>query len=134
MAMTWDQVREVALAWPGMADAKSYGTPSLKVHGKFVARLREDGETVALRIDVLERQERMAADPEAFFITDHYANYPAVVVRLARVKRRDLTALIESAWRDLAPTRVVAERDAKGEGRRAGRPRGARGRGRPTRK
>jgi hypothetical protein len=104
-----------------MADSRSYGTPSLKVRGKFVARLREDGETVALRIDVLERQERMASDPQAFFITDHYANYPAVVVRLAKVKRRDLAVLVESAWRDLAPERVVAEHDAKGDGKRAGR-------------
>jgi hypothetical protein len=112
MAMTWEQVREVALAWPGMADSRSYGTPSLKVHGKFVARLREDGATVALRIDVLERQERMVADPAAFFITDHYANYPAVVVRLAKVKRRDLAELIEAAWRDLAPKRVVAAHDS----------------------
>jgi len=133
MAMTWDQVRAVALAWPGMADSRSYGTPSLKVRGKFVARLREDGETVALRIDVLERQERLVADSAAFFITDHYANYPAVVVRLAKVKRRDLAELIEDAWRDLAPSGRVAEYDAKGDGMRKARPRGARGRGRTTR-
>ena len=110
--MTWDEVREVALNWPGMADSRSYGTPSLKVKGKFVARLREDGETVALRIDVLERQERMAADPAAFFVTDHYLNYPAVVVRLAKVKRRDLAELIEAAWRELAPKRLVADHEA----------------------
>jgi len=112
--MTWDEVREVALKWPGMADSRSYGTPSLKVKGKFVARLREDGETVALRIDVLERQERMAADPGAFFVTDHYVNYPAVVVRLAKVKRRDLAELIESAWRELAPRKLVADHEAGG--------------------
>jgi hypothetical protein len=112
MAMTWNEVRELALAWPGMADSTSYGTPSLKVGGKFVLRLREDGETLALRIDVLERTERMAADPAAFFITDHYADYPAVVVRLAHVKRRDLSTLIESAWRDLAPKKLVAAHDA----------------------
>jgi hypothetical protein len=116
--MTWDEVREIALEWPGMADARSYGTASLKVCGKFVARLREDGETVALRVDVLERQERMAADPAAFFINDHYANYPAVVVRLAKVKRRDLAELIEAAWRELAPKKLVADHEA---GRAAGR-------------
>ncbi len=110
--MTWDEVRKVALKWPGMVDARSYGTPSLKVCGKFVARLREDGETVALRVDVLERQERMAADPAAFFITDHYADYPAVVVRLAKVKRRDLAELIEAAWRDLVPKKLVADHEA----------------------
>jgi len=33
-------------------------------------------------------------------------------VRLAKVKRRDLAALIESAWRDLAPEKLVAEHDA----------------------
>ena len=139
--MTWDEVRKIALKWPGMADSRSYGTAALKVCGKFVARLREDGETVALRVDVLERQERMAADPAAFFVTDHYVNYPAVVVRLAKVKRRDLAELIEAAWRDLAPPRIAASL-ADGKRRRpaptrAGaprsgpcRPRGARGRGR----
>ncbi len=112
--MTWNEVRELALAWPGMADSTSYGTPSLKVRGKFVARLREDGATVALRIDVLERAERIAADPAAFFITDHYANYPAVVVRLSKVKKSDLAELLESAWRDLVPRKLVAEYDTRG--------------------
>lgn len=137
--MTWDDVRAIALKWPGMADSRSYGTPSLKVCGKFVARIREDGETVALRIDVLERQERMASDPTAFFITDHYADYPAVVVRLAKVKRSDFAELIEAAWRDLAPKKLVAGHDAgraaaptRAGAPRSGpcRPRGGRGRGR----
>ncbi|HET6163083.1 MAG TPA: MmcQ/YjbR family DNA-binding protein, partial [Planctomycetota bacterium] len=35
--MTWDEVRKVALKWPGMSDSRSYGTASLKVKGKFVA-------------------------------------------------------------------------------------------------
>ena len=106
-----------------LVDARSYGTPSLKVCGKFVARLREDGETVALRVDVLERQERMAADPAAFFITDHYADYPAVVVRLAKVKRRDLAELIEAAWRDqdfgAGGNELAASRGGKAMSRRS---------------
>jgi len=61
--VTWNEVRKLAFAWPGMADSTSYGTALLKVNGKIAARLRDDGETIAFRVDVLEHQERNAADP-----------------------------------------------------------------------
>ena len=48
------------------------------------------------------------ADPETFYITDHYRNYPMVLVRLARVDRDELRDLLVEAWRPLAPKRAVA--------------------------
>jgi hypothetical protein len=99
--VTWAVVCRLALALKGVEESTSYGTPALKVGGKLIARLREDGETVAVRTGFLERQERMAADPEAFFLTDHYLNYPAVVVRLAKVERAELKELLTETWRCL---------------------------------
>jgi hypothetical protein len=37
--MTFDDVREIALAWPEVADGTSYGTPALKVRKKLLARM-----------------------------------------------------------------------------------------------
>ncbi len=87
----------------------SYGTPALRVRGKFIARLREDGETLVVKASEAECDFRMTVDPETFFITDHYRGYSAVVVRLARVNVEDLGDLIEQSWRWLAPRKLVAE-------------------------
>jgi hypothetical protein len=103
-------VCELALALPGMEEGTAYGTPALRVRGKFLARLREDGETLALRIGFDERDILLASDPAVFFLTDHYRGYPAVLVRLAAVVREQLREILEVAWSQVAPKRLVAER------------------------
>ena len=44
-------------------------------------------------------QMRMKAEPATYYITDHYRNYPWILVRLATVDRHDLRDLLEDAWR-----------------------------------
>ena len=46
--MTFDDVRAIALKWPEVTDGTSYGTPALKVRGKLLTRLKEDGESLVL--------------------------------------------------------------------------------------
>ena len=65
----------------------------------MVARLCEDGESLAIKIDFLERDVLMEADPEAFYITDHSLNYPMMLVRLPSVGRDLLREILEQAWR-----------------------------------
>jgi hypothetical protein len=107
------RVCEIALALPGVEESNAYGTPSLKVKGKILSRLRTEAEgALALRCDFLDRQILLQAAPRVFFVTDHYLNYPMVLVRLNRVRKRDLPDLIERAWRMVAPPKLVAEYDA----------------------
>src|ERR1700737_2918334 len=96
-------VRELALAFPGVEEGLSYGTPGFRVRGKFLARVWEDGETLVVKCGADERDFRMQADPETFFITDHYRGYPTVLVRLGRVTKADLRDVLEEAWRRHAP-------------------------------
>ena len=109
--VSYDAVCQMALEYPGMEESTSYGTPSLKVFGKFMARLKEDGETLAIRVGFEERQKRMNDDPATFYITDHYANYPAVLIRLRTVTRKVMREILEIAWRSVAPKRAVADFD-----------------------
>jgi hypothetical protein len=44
-------VRKIALALPGVEAGTSFGTPAFHVRGKFLARLREDGETLVVKCD-----------------------------------------------------------------------------------
>jgi hypothetical protein len=107
--VTYEIAREIALALPGVEEGPSYGTPGLRVRGKLFARLWEDGETLVLKIGFDAREMLMKAEPETFFITDHYAGYPHVLVRLPRVGREQIESLIEEAWQLNAPKRLVAE-------------------------
>jgi hypothetical protein len=109
--ITLETVRRIALAFPGVEEGLSYGTPGFRVRGKFLARLWEDGETLVVRCGDDERDFRMKADPETFFITDHYRGYPTVLVRLTKVSKEDLREVLEQAWRQQAPRRLVAEYD-----------------------
>lgn len=107
--MTFDALRRQGLRLPGVEAGTSYGTPALKVKGKFLLRLREDGETVAVKVPFDERDLLLAADPEVFYLTDHYRGYPAILVRLSAVRPDQLDDLLELAWRFVAPKRLLAE-------------------------
>jgi len=95
--MTWEQVRKVALALPGVEDGKSYGTPALKVKKKLIVRLREEGDVIVLKMPYEERESMMAEAPEKYFITDHYKDYEWILVRLPKVSEAEMRDLLKSA-------------------------------------
>ena len=45
-----------------------------------------------------ETDLHIAAEPDVYYVTGHYVNYPTVLVRLAAIKRNDLRGLLEKAW------------------------------------
>jgi hypothetical protein len=105
--VTFEMVRAFALAFPEVEEGTSYGTPALRVRGKLFARLWEDGETLVLKLGFDARDILMQASPETFFNTDHYAGYPSVLVRLARIDPARLAEVLEAAWRFNAPKRLA---------------------------
>ena len=111
--LDFDAVCELARAFPGVELGSAYGTPALRVKGKFLCRLKEDGETLAIRCDIEERDARIAAEPKTYFITEHYRDYPAVLVRLGQISAPALRELIEQEWRRSAPKKLVAEFDRR---------------------
>lgn len=47
----YDSFKQMALSLPGMIESTSYGTPSIKMRNKFIARLHEDGLSMVLTMD-----------------------------------------------------------------------------------
>ncbi len=112
---TWEDVVAIGSRFPGLEPSTSYGTPSLKVRGKFVCRLRTNPDALVIRVvDMGEREALLQGEPEAFFSTPHYDGYPAVLVKLERVDPIELAELIEDAWRLQAPKRLVAAYESAG--------------------
>lgn len=97
--MTLEAVRKLALALEDVEESTSYGTPAFKVRGALFARLRDDIGALVVRMEQDDRAELMAADPETYFITDHYLNYPWILVNLARVHPDALRDLLRAARR-----------------------------------
>ena len=100
--VTYDTVRQMGLALPNAEEGTSYGTPALKAKGKLFVRLREDNETIVIRVPFDRREELMAGDPETYYITDHYEPYEYVLVRLAKVHPDALRELLAASHREAA--------------------------------
>jgi hypothetical protein len=97
--MTYKNVRQMALALPNVEEGSSYGTPALRVKGKLFVRLREDPDSLVIKMSFDQRKELMCADPQTYYITDHYRNYQWMLVRLSKVSADALKELLQIAHR-----------------------------------
>jgi hypothetical protein len=98
----FDTVRDIALGFPGVEEGTAYGVPALKVRGKLLACVpanpsAEPGSLV-VRMGFDERSELLAEAPDVYYLTDHYADYSAVLVRLSRVNTDVLRDLLGMAY------------------------------------
>ena len=101
----YEKVNSIALGFPGAVASTSYGTPAFKVNKKLFARFKEDGKTLVVYTE--ERNRWMKENPVTFFITDHYKNYPAMLIDLATVKKKDLERLLFVSWQIRAPKKLL---------------------------
>jgi hypothetical protein len=106
--LTLDVVRELAQALPGVEESTSWGAQSWKVRGKMMAcqAINKSAEPNSLGVMVPfeQRDELIAAQPDVYYVTDHYVNYPCVLVRLSRVHRDALRDLLGMAARFVGQT------------------------------
>ena len=105
--VTFEIVRQIAQTLPGAEESTSYGTPAFKVKGKLFARQHQDGESLVVGVDFDEREEMMNAAPEKFYITDHYLNYPWMLVRMSTVRPDELRDLLIGSRRRAAPKHLA---------------------------
>ena len=80
-----------------------YGSPALKVGGELLTCLATNKSaepgSLGVRIDFDHRDALLAEAPETYYVTDHYVNYPVVLVRLSQIRIDELRDLLTSAWR-----------------------------------
>ena len=81
--------------------------PAFLLHEKFFARFRDDDTVLVLQLGSIDdRDVLMQMDPKAYFFTDHYKNYPAVLIRLANITGPRLAETLQVAWEDLSVKRA----------------------------
>lgn len=101
--LDFDVVRELARTLPDVEESTGRGVPSLTVHGKLLTcpAMHKSAEphSLVVKIGFEQRAELLAADPDVYYVTDHYLDYPSVLVRMSRIHRDSLQGLLGMAWK-----------------------------------
>src|SRR5467141_3966399 len=114
-------VRRVLLDLPDVVEGRSYGMPAFLLNGRFLARFRDDDTVLVVQLATIsERDVLIELDPRAFFFTEHYRNYPAVLVLLVEVARPLLIDVVTEAWRHVASLPPPRPRKRPARGRKRG--------------
>jgi hypothetical protein len=98
----YDVVRQIGLTLPDVEMNSAHEALALKVRGKLLAcqatHRSAEPDTLVVRMDIDRRAELIEADPDVYYVTDHYLNYPTVLVRLSRIERDALRDLLGMSW------------------------------------
>ena len=101
-AVNVDAVRSIGVALPDVKDASGKRGAVLKLKGKLLAceAIHKSAEpnSLMVRISLKRRAALLAQNSEVFYLTDHYEPYPAILVRLPKIKRASLRELLTESW------------------------------------
>ncbi len=109
--VTPSQMKKIALSFPEASEKPSYGKPAFFVAKKFFTRYRAEDNSAVFIVDSMATRDMMLElDPKTYFITDHYKDYPSVLVRMERITPDELKLMLDRRWRHIAPKRSWSER------------------------
>jgi hypothetical protein len=105
----FESFRRMALSLPGMIESVSYGTTSFKLKDKILARFHEDGSSLVLKMDFETRDLFIQVNPQTYYVTDHYKNYPYILVRMDHVDWEELNGHLHRIWKSQASKKLLKE-------------------------
>jgi len=108
--MEFEEIRQIALSFPDVQEHLVFGGPTFKIGKRFLACIAKiDPDTLCIKVpNQLEREYLLTTKPDIYYMTDHYANFECVLIRMPKADREELRNLFEDAWRTYAPKRLVA--------------------------
>lgn len=106
----FEPVKTFALIFPGTEESVSHeGTPSIKVRGKLMCRLHDNGEFIPIHLDFEIRDHYLNSHPEIFHLPDHYKNYPYICMWIHQYNTKLLSEVLEKSWKGLASKKQLKE-------------------------
>lgn len=110
--------RKMALRLPEAEERDHWGRPSFRVRSKIFATLWPREQKAVLKLPLIAQAALVGGDPEAFSL-NAWSRQGWTDVHLKHVSAAQFGALIESAWREVAPKKLVRGREKLGSRRRA---------------
>ena len=97
-----DIVRTIGTALPNVKDASGRLGVALKFKGRLLActAINKSAEPDSLMVSIgrTRRAALLAENPDVYYLTKHYAPYPAILVRLSKIRRAALKDLLSESW------------------------------------
>ena len=105
------EARKVMLSIPGTDERLWFNQPSVFIHDRFLAKTHHKENAVTLQVGSMEMRDMMLeAEPELFYITDHYRKFPFVLVRLSALTKTVLKEMLVGRAAQLAAMPVKKAR------------------------
>ena len=110
----FEPIKNIALTFPGTEESTSHeNTPSIKVRGKLMCRLHDNGKFIPIRLDFAIRDKYLDSHPEIFHLPDHFRAYPYICMWIHRYDKKMLTEILELSWKGLASKKQIEEWETK---------------------
>jgi len=94
------RVRALATTLPNVEEGTTFGFPAFKVGDKTFAWFPKKKEvepgSLGVRMSILEREYRIAAEPAIYYVTPHYRDYTSVLARIDKMTDAALREVLES--------------------------------------
>jgi len=115
MLITRAQIRDIALAFPGASEYASHGgKPAYRIGKKFFTWVRDELDSLIVYVGSIDERDMLVeSDPALFHFTDHYRDWPIVLVRLRKASPKLVRTMLERRFRVIATKKLVAEWEAK---------------------
>ena len=108
-----DTVIELGLKLPEVTESPHYGVRALKLNGRMLActpvNKSAEPNSAAVAMDLKQRAALLKSHPSLYYITDHYAAYPTMLIRLSKISRTELVRTLRIAW-DFVSSETTAPR------------------------
>ena len=106
MPISRSQGWKIALAIPRTEEVLWFNKPAVFLHGQFLTKVHDKEEAMTLRVSSMEMRDMMLeSEPELFYITDHYRNFPFVLARLSALTPKMLKEILVGRAAQLAETK-----------------------------
>ena len=120
-ALSFDSVIELGLKLPGVNESPYYGARALKLNSKMLActpvNKSAEVNSVVVAMSFEQRAALLKKSPSLYYVTDHYAPHPAMLIRLSKIRRAELERTLRMAWDSAASESAVPRSSGKAKRR-----------------
>jgi len=111
VAITIDDVRQMALSLPKTEEADHWDKPSFRVNGKIYAVIHKDGVSVVIKTTRDEREALTTLEPDIYSVPPNFQRLNYMVVNTKRIGTDEFRSVLVHAWRLVAPKRIIKAYD-----------------------
>jgi hypothetical protein len=101
--LTFADVRKIALSMPEVEETTGYGMPwfragKTRFAGEPVPRHDVKPSSIGVSLSFEDRDRLIAARPDVYYVTEHFAPYPAVLAQVPNMTLDELRELLAKGW------------------------------------